>query len=64
MDKKFINQNIKHTIFCGEADKVTPVAMSKALEDEHQNSKRYIIDGGHSSKIEWKQFNKLIKEVI
>lgn len=64
MEKKFINQNIKHIIFCGRADKVTPVAMSKALEDEHQNSKRHIIDGGHSSKIEWKQFNKLIKEVI
>lgn len=64
MDKKFINRNIKHIIFCGRADKVTPAAMSKALEDEHQNSKRHIIDGGHSSKIEWKQFNKLIKEII
>jgi DNA-binding transcriptional MerR regulator len=64
IDKRFINRNIKHIIFCGRADKVTPVAMSKALEDEHQNSKLYIIDGGHSSKIEWKQFNKLIKEVI
>ncbi|OQB44141.1 MAG: Alpha/beta hydrolase family protein [Parcubacteria group bacterium ADurb.Bin159] len=64
MNKKFINRNIKHIIFCGESDKVTPVAMSRALEEEYQNSKLHIINGGHSSKIEWKQFNKLIKEVI
>lgn len=64
INKKFINRNIKHIIFCGRADKVTPVAMSESLKNEYQNSKLYIIGGGHSSKIEWEQFNKLIKEVI
>lgn len=64
IDNKFINRNIKHIIFCGRADKVTLVTMSKVLKNEHRNSKLYILDGGHLSKIEWKQFNKLIKEFI
>lgn len=64
MNKKFIDQHKKHIIFCGKADKVTPSTMSQTLSNQHKNTKLHIIDGGHSSKIEWEQFKKLIKKVI
>lgn len=64
MDKQFIDQQKKHIIFCGEEDEVTPIAMSKMLANTYKNSKLHIIGGGHSSKIEWKKFIKLTKEVI
>lgn len=64
INKKFKDHNKQHIIFCGNADKVTPVSMSEKLASEHINSKTNIIGGGHSSKIQWSRFSRLIKDVI
>lgn len=64
MDRAFVDQKKHFVIFCGDKDKVTPVTMSEALSKSHKNSKINIIGGGHSSKIEWKKFIKLTKEII
>lgn len=64
MNKSFIDQKKQFVIFCGNDDKVTPATMAEALAKSHNNSKLHIISGGHSSKIEWRKFIKLVKEII
>ena len=64
ISKPFIDQEKQFVVFCGKEDKITPVTMAETLVKEPKNSKLHIIGGGHSSKIEWGKFIKLIKEII
>jgi alpha-beta hydrolase superfamily lysophospholipase len=62
--KQFMDRQKKHIIFCGKEDNVTPISMSETLAKAHGNSKLHLVNGGHSSKIEWERFTKLAREVI
>ena len=64
MSKLFVDKKKHFAVFCGKEDNVTPVAMAETLAKSHKNSEIAIIGGGHSSKIEWKKFIKLTKEII
>jgi alpha-beta hydrolase superfamily lysophospholipase len=64
MDKQFVDQQKNYIVFCGREDKVTPPMMSKALISNYKNSKLYILNGGHSSKIDLKKFIKSTKKNI
>jgi hypothetical protein len=61
--KDFLDHSKLFYVFCGKEDKTTPVAMSKALIKEYENSKLYILDGGHSSRIDLNRFKKITKHI-
>ncbi len=63
INKSFVDDTKHFYVFCGKNDTVTPITMSKALAKEYVNSTLYILDGGHSSKIDLKKFKKITKQI-
>lgn len=59
--KTKINKTI---IIAGKDDVVTPQDMAKQLATEYPNSSLNIINGGHSLKVDWKQFENLLKKFL
>jgi len=52
----------KTIVITGRDDVVTPQDMAKQLSSEYPNSSLIIMEGGHGSKINRKQFENLLKK--
>lgn len=62
--KKIKSSDISSLIIAGKNDKITPKEMAEYLAKDYPQCKLKIINGGHSSAIDFKQASKLLKAFL